>query len=321
MNHPLFFLTHDGFENDAGLQIKKLEISYQIFGQSLGTNPVVLVNHALTGNSDVAGEVQGWWKQIIGAGKLIDTEKYTVLAFNIPGNGFDGQLFEDYQVFSARDVARIFLESLDQLNVSILYAVIGGSLGGGIAWEMAALRSDFIKYVIPVASDWKASDWMIAHNFVQSSILQNSRKPLYDARMMAMLFYRTPASLKAKFGRGQEEEQGDFSSASWLAHHGDKLANRFDLKAYQLMNHLLTSIDITRNRGDLKEVLRTINSTIVQVGVNSDLFFVPDENIQTQMVLDEEGIPNAYHEIQSPHGHDAFLIEYEQLTELLTPYF
>ena len=85
-----------------------ITLSYEQFGRELHTAPVVLVNHALTGNSNVAG-ADGWWAPLVGPGKCIDTDRFTILCFNIPGNGYDGFLIENYRDFVAADVARIFI--------------------------------------------------------------------------------------------------------------------------------------------------------------------------------------------------------------------
>ena len=319
----LLYISLPNFTTESGYFYPEFELSYQLFGQPLGQAPVVLVNHALTGNSNVAGD-SGWWKSLIGLGKVIDTNKYTILGFNIPGNGYDDReknRIDNYEDFTARDIARLFGKGLEDLGVHELYAAIGGSLGGGIAWEMAVLYPDLIENLIPVASDWKASDWILAHNKTQQQILSNSSKPVHDARMMAMLFYRTADSFKEKFNRTRNEEQGNFNTESWLLHHGEKLENRFSLPTYKMMNHLLSSVDITRNRGTFNEVVSPIKSRIFQVGVDSDFFFVPKENKETQKLLNEAGIENKYEEIKSIHGHDAFLIEVEQLFKILGPIF
>lgn len=145
-----------------------IDLSYQVFGAELHTAPIVLVNHALTGNSNVSGK-DGWWSTLIGEGKCIDTAKYTVLAFNIPGNGFDGFVIENYKDFVARDIAHLFLLGLKELEINSLYAIVGGSLGGGIAWEMAALNPKLTQHLIPVASDWKSTDWLIGNCQIKNS--------------------------------------------------------------------------------------------------------------------------------------------------------
>jgi len=300
-----------------------INLSYQLFGCALHSAPVVLVNHALTGNSNVAGS-QGWWDNLIGPNKPIDTNHFTVLAFNIPGNGYDGQvnnLIQNYKDFIARDVAKLFLSGLDALGIHQLFAVIGGSLGGGIAWEMAALKPKITKHLIPVASDWKSTDWIIANCLIQEQFLVNSKRPIQDARMHAMLCYRTPESLKNRFQRSQNEEFNLFNIETWLIHHGNKLQKRFQLSAYKLMNHLLKTIDITTNRGPASEVLKTIEAEIHIIGIDSDLFFVSEENTSTLKLLQPKLTNVSYHEITSIHGHDAFLIEYDQMDAIIKQIF
>lgn len=298
----------------------EIPLTYQQFGPELHTAPIVLVNHALTGNSDVAGE-NGWWAALIGDGKCIDTQKYTVLAFNVPGNGHDGFLIENYKDFVAGDIAEIFLRGLKILGISKLYAIIGGSLGGGIAWEMAAIDPTITEHLIPVATDWKSTDWLIANCQIQEQFLVNSKQPVHDARMHAMLCYRTPESFKERFSRSTNEELQVFNVESWLTHHGKKLQERFQLAAYKLMNQLLKTIDITRNGNDAFLKLQKSDTNIHIVGVDSDLFFTAKENKETYKQLAQANSNVTYGEVESPHGHDAFLIEYEQLEELLKDVF
>ena len=102
-----------------------------------GSAPVVLVNHSLTGDADVTGE-NGWWSDLIGDGRVIDTQQYTILAFNFPGNGADNDVIENYDHLVLRDVANLFKDALDHLGIDRLYAAIGGSIGGALVWEMGA---------------------------------------------------------------------------------------------------------------------------------------------------------------------------------------
>jgi len=136
----------------------------------------------------------------------IDTDYFTVIAFNIPGNGYDDNienLIDNYRDFSVRDIARIFWEGLFYLKVKNVYAVIGGSLGGAIAWEMAALQPDKIDNLIPIATDWKATDWVIANVLIQDQILNHSDDPIVDARLHATLLYRTPEYVNQRFRRSK----------------------------------------------------------------------------------------------------------------------
>lgn len=308
------------FQTRAGALLEEIPLSFEIFGPPLGDAPVVLVNHALTGNSTVAGP-DGWWNSLIGSGKTIDTTNFTVLAFNIPGNGYDGFLIAQPEQFSVFDVARLFLAGIDLLNLKNIYAGIGGSLGGSILWQMAVLAPGLFDHIIPVASDWKASDWLLAQCRVQKQILENSVRPLHDARVHAMTFYRSAASFREKFKRQWNQEQNLYQIESWLLHHGQKLQRRYRLQAYKLMNHLLTTADITSRGKSLQQLVLPIRGHIHLIGVDSDGFYLDQEIIQTYQILRANKEKLSYDQIRSVHGHDAFLIEYEQLAQILKPIF
>ena len=319
MSKDLLFTELKEFTTQNGFQLFNIQLSYQLFGPKLGTAPVVMVNHALTGNSQIIDD-NGWWKDLIGINKAIDTQKYTVLAFNIPGNGYDDVLIDNYQDFVAKDIARLFLIGLEQIGIQQLYAIIGGSLGGGLAWEMASLKNDITQHLIPIASDWKSTDWLIANCFIQEQFLLNSSKPVHDARMHAMMCYRSPQSYKARFNRSVNENLGIFNIESWLLHHGEKLQERFQLSAYKMMNHLLKTIESVNEKNWI-EVLNNIQAQIHIVGVDSDLFFTSRENKETFEELSKSNPKVFYNEIKSIHGHDAFLIEYDQLSKIVSPIF
>ena len=303
-----------------GGSTQDIELSYEVFGKPLQTAPIILVNHALTGNSDVAGE-KGWWKALIGNNKCIDTDKYSILAFNVPGNGYDGFIIENYKDFVAQDIAKLFLLGLEQLNITRLFALIGGSMGGGIAWEMAVLNPQLTRHLIPVASDWKSTDWLIANCQIQEQFLLNSKQPVQDARMHAMLCYRTPASFADRFKRSTNENEQIFNVESWLLHHGKKLQERFQLSAYKLMNQILKTIDVSRSGDAAFKALEDSDTNIHIIGVDSDLFFTAKENKDTFKQLAQAKVNVTYGEVQSLHGHDAFLIEYDQVEKLLRSIF
>jgi len=300
---------------------KGIELTYQVFGRPIASAPVVVVNHALTGDSNVAGE-KGWWKSLVGEKEVIDTQKFTIICFNIPGNGFDGKVenrIEKYKSYTTKTIASLFWEGLEKIGVNHLFAVIGGSLGGGITWEMGFLKPNAIEYIIPIATHYKASDWLIGNVLVQDQILNNSAQPIHDARLHAMLLYRTPQSLQAKFN--MEEKEGVFQVESWLRHHGKKLEERFLLSSYKLMNHLLKTIGQDISEDDLVDFAKKTSATIHQIAINTDYFFTPDDNRKTYQKLKVVNDKVQYSEIDSIHGHDAFLIEYEQLNTILKPIF
>lgn len=291
-------------------KILDIDLSYQLFGKDLHSAPIILVNHALTGNSNVAGE-NGWWTSLIGDNKIIDTNTFSVICFNIPGNGFDGNLIENYQDFTPKDIANIFLKGLSFLNISKLHTLIGGSLGGAIGWEMLALNAGLTENFIPIACDYKTSDWLHAQCLVQQFLLDQNDQPLQKARIHAMLCYRTPASLNERFKNEIHPEKQILNSHDWLNFHGEKLNERFSLNAYRLMNHLLMSINTDESK------LKEIKANIHLIGVESDLFFPAFEMQRCRDSLMPIKANTYYHEIKSIHGHDAFLMEYDQLNQIL----
>lgn len=287
-----------------------IPLSYQLFGKELFSAPIILINHALTGNSNVAGE-KGWWKQLIGENQVIDTNKYTVLCFNIPGNGYDDFFIDEYSDFTPSDIANIFLKGLESLNIKNIYALIGGSLGGGIGWEMLSKKADLAEIFIPIACDSKTHDWLHAQCLVQKFLLNGNDEPLQKARIHAMLCYRTPQSLNERFQNKCNQEKQQLESEDWLTYHGKSLAERFSLKSYQLMNHLLMNINTKEN------MFEKIQARMHMISVDTDLFFPASEIKNGFEKLKGNKKDVFYHEIKSVHGHDAFLMEYSQLNNII----
>ena len=313
MKNELQHINLNNFTTQNG-KVLDIPLSYQLFGKELYSAPIVLINHALTGNSDVAGE-NGWWKSLVGDGKIIDTNRFTIISFNIPGNGFDGFFIDNYEDFKAQDIASIFLEGLKKLKIEKLFALVGGSVGGSIGWEMLTLQNDLAEKFIPIATDFKTSDWLHSQCLVQKFLLESEEKPLEKARVHAMLCYRTPESLNLRFNREMDSEKQILKSHDWLNFHGNRLNERFSLKAYKLVNHLLMNINGKENE------LENINAEIHLVSVDSDLFYPAFEIKNTYQFLQNKNKNVQYHEINSIHGHDAFLMEYEQLNTILKPIF
>ncbi len=300
---------------------EEIKLTYQVFGQPLGEAEVIVVNHALTGNSNVAGE-KGWWKSLVGINKVINLHHYTVIAFDIPNNNYAIEHPHiEYNDLIVADIAKLFVEALKKIQVKEIFACVGSSLGGCIAWEIALQYPNGVKNIFPIASDWKSSDWIIAQCDIQDNILNNSSNPMEDARKMAMLFYRTPESFTYKFNRTTCEEQQIPNVVSWLNYHGKVLKKRFALKSYKTMNYLLSSADITHGKDNFEELAKTIKAHVYQVGINTDLLFTAAENRKNHKILKDEGVYSKYFELRSIHGHDAFLIEYKQLNIFLKHVF
>lgn len=299
------------------------QLTYEIFGCPLFEAPIILVNHALTGNSTVTGE-QGWWKDLIGENQIIDTQKYTVIAFNIPGNQYlnkKEKLPISYQDLTTKIVADLFWKGLEALEIRKLYAVIGCSLGGGISWEMAFLKPKAITHLIPVAANLKSSDWLIGQTFVQDELLNQPSHPIHLARIHAMLLYRTPISIQQKFETYRKNGILERNITSWLDYHGKTLEKRFSLSAYKQMNHLLGTIGQSLTDQDVINFAKQTDAQIHLISVESDMLF-PASEIEQSYQLIKKHYPNIYlQSISSPHGHDAFLIEYHILNQLLSSIF
>jgi len=287
-----------------------IPLSYQLFGKDLFSAPIILINHALTGNSNVSGE-KGWWKKLIGEGQVINTNQYTVLCFNIPGNGYDVFFIDECEDFTTSDIAHIFLKGLEILNITKLYAVIGGSLGGGIGWEMLVKNPQLSEIFIPIACDFKTHDWLHAQCLVQKFLLSQNDEPLQKARIHAMLCYRTPKSLNDRFQNKYNHKKQSLKSEDWLVYHGNALNERFSLKSYKLMNHLLMNLNAEEDE------LGKIQARVHLISVDTDLFFPASEMRMCYEKLKEKKEDVFYHEIKSIHGHDAFLMEYEQLNNII----
>lgn len=287
-----------------------IPLSYQLFGKELFSAPIILVNHALTGNSNVSGE-KGWWKQLIGENQVIDTAQYTVLCFNIPGNGFDDFFIDEYEEFTPSDIANIFLKGLEILNIKSLHVIIAGSLGGGIGWEMLVKQPHLAEIFIPIACHYKTHDWLHAQCLVQKFLLNQNDEPVQKARIHAMLCYRTPKSLNERFLNKYDWEKKRLKSEDWLIYHGNALNERFSLKSYKLMNHLLMNLNADENQ------LEKIQARMHMISVDTDLFFPAFEIRKCFKKLKEKKKNIFYHEITSIHGHDAFLMEYEQLNTII----
>lgn len=298
----------------------ELVVSYQHFGQDTATHPVIMINHALTGDAQVTG-ANGWWNKLVGPKQTIDTEQYAIISFNIPGNGVLDSQLDSYTEYHTADIATIFREGLRQLGIHKLYALVGGSIGGCIGWEFMVQYGDLVERFIPIATDWKATDWLIANTYLQDQILQNSSKPVHDARIHAMLCYRTPESLAYRFQRTLNKDEDLFNVETWLRHHGDKLSKRFTHQSYLTVNHLLRSVNSERNGQSLAEVFADSQAAFYLIGIDTDLFFTPHQIKQTYEDLKSVGVTISYNEINSIHGHDAFLIEYEQMDAILKPIF
>ena len=279
----------------------------------------------------------GWWDPLIGAGKLFDTNKYFVLCSNILGScyGTTGPISindtknkayqADFPQITVPDIVRVQKKLIDHLEINKLITVTGGSLGGMQALEWGIMYPEILNSIIPIGTSAKHSAWAIGIGEVERLAIKNDPRwndGFYDeqptkglslARQIAMLTYRSFPSFEEKFNREKTGGTDLFNVISYLDYQGNKLIERFDANTYLLLNDVMDQHDIGWKRGKTEKVLHDIKPKTLAIGISSDLLYPTAE----QKFI-AKNIPDAkYAEINSHHGHDAFLIEFDQLTEII----
>lgn len=336
-------------ENDS--VIPAVTMAYETFGKlNADRSNAVLVLHALTGDGHVTGDTApgqstpGWWPDIIGPGKIIDTDRYFVLAPNILGGcqGSTGpaSIHPDgkpwgsrFPVISTRDQVAAEIRLADALGIDRFHLVIGASMGGQRALEWGIMAADRIDNLVVIASGptTTADQSAWAHTQIQAVTLDQhwNNGDYYDqqegpanglglARQIAHTTYRSALELGTRFDRipqGNEDPLygGRLAVQSYLDHHGQKLARRFDAGAYVTLCRAMITHDIGRDRGGVSMALSMVRARTLVIAVDTDRLFSPSQSLTIA-----SGITGAYYrEIRSDFGHDGFLIESDQTTSLL----
>jgi homoserine O-acetyltransferase len=324
---------------DCGKELAPVTVAFETYGalNTDGTN-AVLVCHALTGSAHAAsgGDVQpepGWWDPLIGPGRVFDTRRYFVVCSNVLGSryGTTGPTSADpatgkpygagFPSITIRDMVRVQRGLLDALGVKRLVTVIGSSLGGMQVLEWALLYPEFCDTIIPISVSARQTAWCIALNSAARAAIHNDPvKGLSVARMIGMISYRSAAEMEERFGRHKQhparsrfDPENPFEVESYLAYQGVKLVQRFDAQTYLCLSRAMDLHDITWQRGDLCDVLRSVKARTLCLGVSTDMRYPP--TLQQELA---RHIPRAqYAKIDSIHGHDAFLIEFDALTAII----
>jgi len=332
------FQFKGSFTTESGYTFQKPEIAYHTWGQlNESRDNVVLICHALTGNS----EANEWFSGFFDDSDIINLDEHFVICINVPGSCYGsvgpqsinpetGQRYSgDFPIVSIRDMVRFQQILLDELEINGIELAVGGSMGGMQVLEFL-IMDDRIQSAILIGMGKAHSAWAIGLSETQRQAIyadpnwqdgyyspENSpKKGLATARMMAMLSYRTWQSLQERFSRELRPDTQQFQIESYLNYQGDKLVKRFDALSYVRLTQAMDLHDIAKNRGDYADVLGAIDTPVLVIGINSDLLYPVREQRELASLLSN----GTFAEIQSVHGHDAFLIEFEQMKSVISPF-
>lgn len=321
---------------DSGAVVDGLSIHYRIVGdvEAAGVNGWILVFHALTGSPDVGA----WWGGLIGPGLPLDTSRHAVLAANLPGSCYGSTGPRQWRAagrgafpaLSTRDIARAHDVLLDYLGVRTVALATGGSLGGMVALQWGATTSRVVDRLAVMAAPAVTSSQSIAWNVAQRMAIEADprwRGGEYDdeaqpasglaaARAIAMITYRSGAEFDQRFGRRTSHDGDRLAVDAYLRRHGDKLVARFDASSYVALTHVMDGHDV----GPIGEAARATASRvrhIIGVGVDTDILYPAAEVRGWVDQYRAHGANATYAEIESICGHDAFLVELDQVAAIL----
>jgi homoserine O-acetyltransferase len=326
-----------------------VRVSYETWGQlNAARDNAVLVLHALTGDSHVAGPAgpghptAGWWDALVGPGRALDTDRWFVVAPNVLGGcqgttgpastAPDGRAWGSrFPFLTVRDQVAAEARLADVLGVETWALVVGGSMGGMRALEWAATYPGRVRSAVVLASGAYATAEQIA--WCQPQLLAIRSDPAwlggdYDragagpvaglgiARRIAHVTYRSERELAQRFGRDAQAGEvplgggGRYAVESYLDHHADKLARRFDAGSYVVLTEAMSSHDVGRGRGGVRAALHRVTADLHVVAVDSDRLYPP--RLSEELVA---AAPTArpLRTVESEYGHDGFLIETHQV--------
>ena len=326
-----------------GGELPAVRVAYETWGTPApGGGNAVLVEHALTGDSHLAGPAgpghptPGWWDELVGPGAPLDTDRLFVVCANVLGGcqgttgpsstAPDGTPYGSrFPAVTVADQVRVEAALADALGVPRWAAVLGGSMGGMRALEWAVALPDRVERLLFLASGAAATADQIGTQTTQQAAIRadpawagGDRPPgegpvagLGVARRIAHLTYRSDQELDARFGTAVQDD-GRYAVASYLDHHADKLARRFDAGSYVVLTESMNSWDVGRGRGGVRAALGRVTARAVVAGVDTDRLY---PLALQQQVADALGVPLRV--ISSPYGHDGFLIEADAVGALV----
>ena len=328
---------------ERGGELPAVRVAYETWGElAPGGGNAVLVEHALTGDSHVTGPTgpgqptPGWWDGLVGPGAPLDTDRLFVVCANVLGGcqgttgpsspAPDGAPWGSrFPEVTIGDQVAVEAALADALGIGRWAAVVGGSMGGMRVLEWAVARPERVGALFFLASAAAASADQIGTQTTQQTAVRTDPRwaggdyaagegpvaGLGTARRIAHLTYRSALELEQRFGTHLQDD-GRFAVASYLDHHADKLARRFDAGSYVVLTEAMNSWDVGRGRGGVEAALGRVTARAVVAGIDSDRLYPVD---QQRRVADALGVP--LHVLPSAHGHDGFLIELDAVGALV----
>ncbi|MDR7868615.1 MAG: homoserine O-acetyltransferase [Sporomusaceae bacterium] len=329
-----------------GGALPEVTVAYETYGAlAPDKDNVVLVCHALTGDSHCAAhndnDEEGWWDLLVGPGRPIDTDRFFVICANVLGGcqGTTGPASPDpatgrpygasFPEVTIRDMVRVQKRLLEALGINRLSLVIGGSMGGAQALEWAVTYPGFAEAVAALAAPGYASAQAIAYNRVgrQAVMLDPEWRGgdyyggpgpvqgLALARGVGMITYQSEPSMAAKFAR--KTRNGQFEIENYLDYQGQCLVQRFDANSYLCLLRALDLYDLGMGHASYRAALARIEARVLVAGVTSDILYPAYQQIELVEILKSLGVRAEYAEVDSPHGHDGFLIDFDLLKPIL----
>ncbi len=355
---PHDFVCAEPFIFKSGQTLPGFTLRYETYGAlNAARDNAILICHALSGDHHCAGwhsaddKKPGWWNNLIGPGKAVDTGRFFVICANVLGgcqgstgpSSVNPETGRPYGVafpfVTILDMVRAQKLLLDHLGVASLHAVIGGSMGGMTALQFSITYPAFTRRVLAMATTSREGAQAIAFNEVgRQAIMQDPdwnrgdyakgggpRVGLAIARMMAHITYVSDASMDRKFGRRKKDSAaGDaynfdvqFEVESYLRHQGQAFINRFDANSYLYITRALDHFDLAQAHGSLEAAFAPVQAETLAVGFTSDWLFPPEQNRTIAHALLRAGKRASYAELSTDLGHDSFLLESEELYALV----
>jgi homoserine O-acetyltransferase len=345
---------------DCGKDFGPINIRYETYGTlNQSRSNAILIVHALSGDAHVAGQHShddkkaGWWDEMVGPGKPLDTREYFIVCSNILGscsgstgprsiNPKTGKLYNmSFPVITIKDIVHAQHRLMKALQIDVWLSVIGGSMGGMQALQWALSYPDETRSVIPIATTSKLSPQGIAFNWVGREAIMNDpdwvegnygekspERGLSIARMLGHITYLSDKSMAIKFGRNLQnlddytfDFSHNFQVESYLRHQGQSFVERFDANSYLYISRAMDYFDLSaESAGDLTATFASLKSDFLVVSFSSDWLFPPYQSQQIVKALRNNGLNVSYCNIDSIYGHDAFLLETKTLGKLMADF-